>query len=118
MPLLTTTARTLPPSRASRVASSGAPFTTFRENTAAAAQLRSEKRRPRSRPPDPLTPHSTPPATNPLAAVAPPGTVFILIVGFLFTTGVIVALTHGSVNRFIQILEYLSRSPTICGVGL
>src|SRR5918992_754817 len=93
MPLLTTTARTLPPSMASRVASSGAPLTKLRVNTAAAAQRRSEKRRPRSRLPDPLTPHSTPPATNPSAAVAPPW------------------------MAFIPIVEYLSGDPTICGVG-
>src|SRR5215210_5491437 len=117
MPLLATTARTFPPSTASRVTSSGAPFTTLRVKTAAAAQPRSEKRRPRSRLPDPLTPHSTPPATNPEAAVAPPVAMFIRIVEFLFTTGIIVASTRGSVNKFIQILEYLSESPTMCGVG-
>ena len=73
LPLFATTARTPPVSTASRVTTSGAPLTALRVNTAAVSQESSEKRSPRSRLPASRTPHATPAAIKPEAAVTPRG---------------------------------------------
>src|SRR5918911_3352900 len=44
--------------------------------------------------------------------------IFIPIIECLFVTVIIVAFARGSVNGYIQILEYISRSPTMWRVGL
>ena len=84
LPLFATTARTAPVSTASRVTTSGAPLTTLRVNTAAVSHGNSEKRSPRSRLPTSRTPHPTPAATKPEAAVTPGERDFIPIVESLF----------------------------------
>src|SRR5215216_2357660 len=112
LPLFATTAWTPPVSTASRVTTRGAPQTALRVNTAAVSQGSSEKRSPRSRLPASRTPHATPAATKPEAAVTPGERDFIPIVESLFITGAayssrghIVAPACEDVNRFMQKLE-------------